>query len=461
MEIVVQTTQLYPTLTLPDYHDFPPYYGGYIPIGLYPTPASGTFDQGDVYVKGRFAVNPFIIPVESDRLSDYYPSDAISIGHVSAVVPDIKRQKYSFMRYGGKYLEDTKINNLSKFQVLDKENVSNEFGDIKAVRELGQTLKILQPRKNTSFGIGYQPLATASGGEIPVLTLTKILSNMRPSVLGWGCSNPESVWVNDRFMYFYDINSGFAIRDDANGMDAISNKMVKTWFRNKRDQLLAADRYYVLTNGKKNEVFFTFITYNSRPLVNEVQVTVDTIVYNETINFWTTFLSYYKTVNGEIHPPDYYGNLGETMLSFMDGQLYVEDANPVYNNFFGEQYVMEVDVIDNADFEKEKVFQAIALSTNSNAGDFWDCPEIRTPISAKDPQGGLSLIRTFREKEGNLYSETRRNLLTPMAGTTNYKLINGDAMRGQVCVYKLRNTSTDQVTLYSVIFRSMGSEISK
>lgn len=463
MTISVTTTQNYPLLPNQYYNNYPPATGGTIDVVINPTGAKGVFLNGDVYVKGRYAVEPPLIPVESDRLSDYYPSNAISIGHVSAVVPDIKRQKYSTIRHSGQYLEDTRINNLSKVEVLDKDNVSNEHGDITAIRELGMTLKVLQPAKVTSFGIGYQSLSTADGGDIPVLSSTKILSNRRPSNLNFGCSNPESVLVSERYMYFYDINSGKFIRDDANGMDAISDRGVKTWFRKKKEQLLQAGKYYVLTTRKEAEIIVTFISYFTPPESREPVVSVDTIVYNENINFWTTFLSYYKTVGSEIHPPDYYGNLGNTMLSFMDGQLYVEGANPLYNNFFGDQYAMELDVIDNADFEKMKIYQALALSTNSNVGDFWDAPEVRTPESAKLPLGGLTVIRPgrFREKEGALYADVPRNMLTPMRGTDNFKMLNGDMMRGEVCVYKLRNTSTDSVQLYSVIFRNIPSEISK
>lgn len=427
------------------------------------SPAEGTFINGDVYVKMRFAGAPPYLVVEALNLSDYYDSDAISIGHPSAVVPDIKRQKYSFVRYSGQYLENTMVNNLSRFNFLDKENVSDEWGDIKSVKQLGLTVKVLQPRKVTSIGVGYQQLSTAFGADIPVVSSTKILSNIRPSVLGYGCSNPESVIVNDRYMYFYDINSGKAIRDDANGMDPISDRLVKTWFRNKRNTLLNSDKHFVLTscNGR-GEVFYTFISYDYSGLHGENTVTVDTIVYNENINFWTTFLSYYKTeTSGQIIPPDCYGFLGETMLSFMNGQAYLEEDNPLFNNFFGVQYAMEVEVIDNADFEKEKVFQAIALATNSNSGDYWDAPIITCPPSEHALNGCQTSIVKFSCKEDGLYADTRRDIRTPMSGTDAYKLINGNPMRGQVCVYKLRNTSTGQVVLYSVIFRNISSEISK
>lgn len=435
--------------------------GGFIRLSN-SIPAKGTFTQGDVYVKGRFAVEPPLIPVESDRLSDYYPSNAISIGHPSAVVPDMKRQKYSFLRHSGKYLEDTRINNLSRFLFLDKENVSNEFGDIKAVRQLGQTFKVLQPRKVTSFGIGFQELYTATGSEIPVASSSKILGNMRPSSTGYGCSNPESVVLSNRFMYFYDINSGCVIRDDANGMDPISDRLTKTWFRAKRLQLLDADKYFVISSvNDKKEVIFTFISYKKNPFMGEQVVSVDTIVYNEDTNLWTTFLSYHVIgENGITTPPDYYGGLGETMVSFMNGQLYLEGENTQFNNFFGVQYTMEVEVIDNTDFEKEKIFTSLALATNSNTGS-WDVPTITVPSTDKNPIGQTSRINSFTEKEEGLYADTKRDINSKMRGTQKYKLINGDRLRGQACIYRLRNTDTGQVALYSVIFRNISSEISK
>ena len=474
MGIFVNTNWTYPSLTQPFYQDFPPFAGGYIAMGIFPGPATGTFDQGDVYVKGRFAVEPPLIPVESDRLSDYYPSDAISIGHPSAVVPDIKRQKYSFLRHSGQYLEDTRINNLSRVLFLDKTEISNENGPISAMRQVGDTLKVLQTRKNNSFGVMIQQLSTATGSEIPVATTTRILSTIRPSVLDFGCSNPESVIVNDRYIYWYDANYGYAMRDDANGMDVISNKGMKQYFKDMKKLIVSSSSFKVITsfNKKYDEVYFTFIinTFIADQQGRRVPYTiVDTVVWNETTNMWSTHISHYATVEGGIIPVDWYGQLGDTMVSFLGGQLYLEDDNVLYNNYFGTQYEMLVDVVSNADFEKVKVFQEIGLSTNNNRYNplapeaSWDCPTVDIPATEINPLGQRTRInaKKFRQVEESIYAELPRNILSKRSGTEVQKLINGDVMRGQACVFRLRNASSKKVVLYSVITKWIPSEMSK
>jgi hypothetical protein len=432
------------------------------PLNPTTTPAICRFSNGDVYSRARYAVEPPVIPVETTLLSDYYQSDAIGMGKISAVIPDIKRQKYTKLRYSGQLLEDTRINNLSRFDFLNTQEIENEFGNITSLKQLGQTLKVLQENKNTSIDIGIQQLTGGAGDSIAVVSSTKILGSPRYSSLGYGCQHPESVMVNDRYMYFYDQNYGVFIRDAANGMQEISSLGMKSFFNRKSAEINNAYSSKVITsfNKRYNEVVVSFlITTVDNPRRVPIY-TNETVCFCEDSNTWTTFMSYEKQGVGV----DYMSNLGETFVTFMNGQLYLENEG-AYGDFFEEQKEMIVDVVSNAEQEKVKVFSALGLTTNHNKIDVdgWQVESITIPATDENAIGQLTNILNgaFRYKEEALYADIPRDLNTPMSGSDNQKKANGRVMRGQVAVFRLKNTADDSVILYSTIIKSIPSELSK
>lgn len=434
--------------------------------------AKGVFTVGDIYVKNRYAVTPTFLPVEVENYSDIYISDVISIGRPNTVVPDMKRKKITRLRYSGQFLEDTRINNLSRFDWLNQEEIGNEHGNISSIHQLGDTLKVLQQNKNTSFYIGVQMMTSADGNQIPIQSTGVVLSKPNISPLGYGCQNPESVMVNDRYMYFYDQNYGVFIRDAANGMAIVSDNGMKSFFTRKRQEINDSYKHKVITsfNKKFNEVVVTFITYPLVPIPQDMttfrdEVLIETVCFCENSDTWTTFLSYSKTINKNETPIDYMAYNGETFVTFLNGQLYLENDG-VFGNFFGEQKSMVVDVISNIENEKVKIFSAIGLTTNHNKtslSDSWYVDSIIVPTTDVNAAGQLSEIAAsgFRMKEEALYADIPRDINSPMQGSNKFKLINGRVMRGQCATFRLKNNSNDAVVLYSVIIKTIPSEMSK
>jgi hypothetical protein len=226
----------------------------------------------------------------------------------------------------------------------------------------------------------------------------------------------------------------------------------------------------ITANKKHGEIYITFILkVYKKPYFNPVY-NVETIVWNEKAEKWTTLLTHYNIdQNGLQIPVDCYGTFGDTLVSFMNGELWLENDNPLFNNFFGDQKEMIIDVVSNADFEKIKVFQEIGLSTNNNVynpanpDNSWSCPIITIPDTEINPNGQQSWIDAsrFRQKEESIYADIPRNIKSKMAGTDLYKLVNGDVLRGQAMVVRLRNKNNSKVLLYSVITKFINSELSK
>lgn len=413
------------------------------------TPAIVQLSRGDCYIFRRyFSNNTLEAMVESENFSDIYASKNIDISSVYAVIPEGKTKRYEQgLRYGGRYFPNTNTNNLCQFNGSDYDTLNTRYGPINKMATIGYTLKVLQTKKNTSIYIDRNMIFNANGDS--QLTLTdKVLGNKNPSELDYGCDNPESVCIDDRQLYFYDVNNGAFIQDSANGMIPISEYKAKTYFRNISDKIKSASNIYVYAHvdNFNSYVNVTFVDENTVPVIDN-----QTIVYHTMDNRWKSRMSYI---------PEYYGGNALVFVSFKDGNLYEHNSTLVpRNNFYGIQYSSKVKFAANMDFPKIKTFMNIAVYSNKTFYSPNDT-DITIPSSVNYPSGMRSrlLANAFRWKEGVSYASYLRDLLTPNAANP---ILTGRKLRGEVLVQQLQNDDTDAVTLYSVIVHSAESELSK
>ena len=120
------------------------------------------------------------------------------------------------LRWGGEYIDDSNINNLCRFLYDDEKRMPDKYGIIHGLSEIGYTLKVLQRSKNTSIYIGREMALDASGNEQMVYT-NNVLGSKSPAVEEFGTVHPDSIVVSDRYLYYFDINSGRIIRDAPTG----------------------------------------------------------------------------------------------------------------------------------------------------------------------------------------------------------------------------------------------------
>lgn len=414
-------------------------------------PAQLSLNRGDCYIYRRyFNNNTLDAVVESENFSDYYQSKNIDISSVYVVIPNNKTRRYSEgIRYGGRYFPNTQTNNICQFNGVDNDILNARYGPVNKLQTIGYTLKVLQTKKVTSIYIDRNMIFNADGeGQ---LTLTdKVLGNKNPSEDDYGCDHPESVIVDDRQMYFFDVNTGTYIQDSANGMYPVSDYRAKTYFRNIANAIKNKTGIYVYGGvDNANELInVTFVDTNTTPSIEN-----QTIVYHPSQNRWKTMASYI---------PEYFGSNALVMVMFKNGQLWEANTNELRNNFFGVQFATDVTFVSNIDFPKVKVFNAIAVYSNKT----WASPtigDIQIPSSINYPQGMSSrlLEDRFRWKEGVSYSEYSRDALSPNFASAQLALINGRKLRGESLLQRIENTSTDEVVLYSVIVHSAPSELSK
>jgi hypothetical protein len=414
-------------------------------------PALVSLNRGDCYVYPRY-FNQLLIKtiVESENFSDFYMSNSIDISAVYAVIPEGKTKRYEqSLRYGGRYFPNTNTNDLCQFNGSDYDTVNTRYGPINKIATVGYTLKVLQTKKNTSIYIDRNMIFNANGDS--QLTLTdKVLGNKNPSELDYGCDHPESVCVDDRQMYFFDVNTGTFIQDSPNGMMPISDYKAKTYFRNISQKIKDTSNIYVYCSMDIFNAYInvTFIDTTGNIIPNQ------TIVYHTPDNKWKTKLSY---------TPEYYGSNALTFVSFKDGALWEHnDQTVARNNFYGIQYSTKIKFVANTDYLTIKNFASVAIYSSK----IWSSPDIgdiTIPASTGYPTGMASrlLPAKFRWKESVAYADYLRDANTPNFPTQEAALMGGRKLRGQVLVQEIENSDIDETVLYSVLITSVPSPLSK
>lgn len=414
----------------------------------------------DSYVRKSIAIKAGLvsaIPTIQECISDFYDSAVWDYGRPNAYIKQM-RQSYlkANIRYSQKWIDDTEINGTSTFYYDDYVKLSDIHGNVGRLIQTGYTLKALQPSKVTSIYIGRRSSFNPDGTESMLLT-DAVLGTIRPYEEDLGCSNPESAVKVDRYIYFWDGRRGEVLRDSANGLQLISDYGMSNHFSN-RVADLQNKKYFALGgfDFKHGEYILTFKEkadngYIYNPAGADTPwgalTTAESVMFHEPTNKWKTFYSFI---------PEAYGWHGNTLVSFVNGALWVHNINPINNNFYGVQQVSMVDVYSHPDPDKVKVYKNMAIRANS----IWSAPndgDVLIPATDMYSTGMSSRLigSKFKYKEGVYYSEFLRDINTP---NVTLPLINGRPLRGHVLGVMLTSFSTDNTVLFAVTIDSIASE---
>ncbi len=150
-------------------------------------------------------------------------------------------------------------------------------------------------------------------------------------------------------------------------------------------------------------------------------------------------LSFTKAKPGWTHrysfTPEYYGQLRNEYVSFVNGQLWLHNRG-VSKNYYGVQYPMEMVLPCNPYPSVNKMFKGLMLNCSGK----YAVPELKIEPYEGIPTGMESelTIAHFTTKDGKQYAAIQRDKLTPNK-TIAEGWINGRPMVGQVMTIKLVN----------------------
>lgn len=396
--------------------------------------------------------------VEDDCYSDFAKeSSSLGLGRIGVHDLSMTEKWLSAIRYSESYFEDTNINGLSMFPLAGRfKNFQNGAGPIAGLWYAGYVLHVIQENDNASIYIGRAGLEQASiDGKEVVVSTDKVLSTMYPSAGSYGCSNPESIIVIGRNIYFYSFIKASIVRKSPNGMENISErygvsselKIITDIFKTNGSINYVYSNY----NQSYDELYFSFIS-----VVKGSVVLNKTLVFGEEKNQFKFFIDL-SNENGDIISG--FNWLGNNMLSFMGGNVYLHDASEVMSTFYGSLKPKKVKFIASSD--KENTFDAIAIYSNGK----WEASSFDSIVTRPVDGYPLGMKTMLKESDfvfinGAYCSNIKMNAVLGSMQPSVLNMINGEPMRGNYIEIELVNMSNSQVWLSKVIVYGRTSELS-
>ena len=262
-------------------------------------PAIGVFEAGDVYHILRTPSKPIDTTDgyfhESQWYSDFYDSDDWDKGRIG-VETSFGERTLNIVRYSNQYLQNTLINGLSTFNGADYIEFNDMFGAIMRIIEIGDTLKVYQRKKPSSVPIGRTQYFDAAGNANVEVQSDRVFGAVNYSNTDYGTEFPESISLNNRYVYGFDIYNGVMWRDAANGLFPISGRWqtsdgagdykMETYFKDKAKALLVSgiEGVNVLTvwDERHHNLYVVF-----KDIVTSANN--DAVVFHEPSNRWICF----------------------------------------------------------------------------------------------------------------------------------------------------------------------------
>lgn len=426
----------------------------------------------------RRSINISNIIWESTSYSQYYQSKATQTGRPYIINKEAVRRKYfANLIWGGQFFDNTLLNFFSKYESDSVLKLNERYNEITKIQEVGFMLKVRQRNKSTSIYIGRTELTNADGSS-NLAASNNVLGTINVSDEIWGGTNGTADCRSIRDTYFFDYINGTVVRDATNGLIAISGNLASqqdpyrmtAFFRDLSDWFKANESSAEVVSTWDNHtqsVIFTIRRLgggdNPRPIpdfvakykLEEAWNEGLTLSFHEPTNRWQTFHSYVR---------EWYEAIGNTLVSFNKGDLYLHYSNDNRTEYMGVRYPIITAQICNQYTNNVKVFDNIDVYSNKK----WRAEgspildDIYILPNAQFPNGMRSKLsyNNFIGKEGKWHSTFLCDINSPGFNNTLLALMNGRRLRGEAMKVALRNEDIDEVFLRQVIFHFTPSELS-
>lgn len=410
------------------------------------THAFGFIEAGDSYVRRRALSSITGIhsyPVEASNFDDYYESDVHNKGRINVVDANARRVKLpTGLRWGGSYITQSRINNLSRFLFADFDTVTEKYGEITRLKQIGEVLNARQEYRSTSIYVGRVELRQSAIDEQGFIAQsTNLLGTRYVSKEKWGCINPESEVQNGQISFYYDILNGAIVADGYNKPVPISDMGLKTYVKELSSNLLSNYKNIAVIGGFDSKNDFLFYNFQAEPKLTGADINIS-LIFKEG---WRCFV---VLEDSTLTPPELFASIGQTFVSFLKGQLYIHNTGSP-NTFYGKFQPESIKLVFNQNPETNKIYRRLRINADTAN---WKCPEYGDIVVKKSPTFPLGMQTkipqiNLRDEEGFLFVDIPNNAGFP---ATLKNWINGEPMRGQALTVTLKNSEPGESNLYSV-----------
>ena len=326
--------------------------------------------------------------VESDTIRDDFNAAELlkytATGKQSGVKASMPTKSYeeytrsSDIIFSEIYNESVGSNRFNEFLVAKNiiKQINPDYGSIQKLFSRDNDLLTLCEKKCLKVLSKKDALFNADGNQ-QLLSTDKVLGQAIPFAGDYGISkNPESFASDEYRCYFTDASRGAVIRLSKDGITPISKAGMDDWFS---DHLVNTAAAIGSFDGNKEEYNITLHEI-AQPGVSKL---VYTVSFSEVVDGWTSFKSFIQdaglTINNKYYtfktglpwrhdvpdiskvlissalPNSYFSRLLAREEVF--NTLIQERKPPVYNNFYGVQYLSEITTLFNNNSEIVKTFR--------------------------------------------------------------------------------------------------------
>jgi hypothetical protein len=390
--------------------------------------------------------------VETKSVSDYYDSSGSSEGRSIVVNVNARQQRRNILRYGGEYKDDSSLNYLFRFPSSNIVKLDDRYGRIYSIHQIGDTLKVIQRNKVSSYYLGRQLGKDASGNNTLVYS-DDIIGDANKYEEEYGTTHFRSCQKMLRTSYFVDANNCEVVRDSPNGLFPIgSSAKMNKYFKDKISFMQSLSNYDIVAGvDKGNRMYYvTFIDKQSTFAGIYSDLYSETIRFSEDDNAWKSFHSF---------TPELYGNIGEdTFVSFRRGNIWLHNSTSVdRNNYYGVKRYPYVHIHCNQEPLNNKLWLSLAVHSSGS----WSASadgDVEIAPTSKYPYGMKSKIIDFTNEEGIYVADFLCDLLTNASSLTDYDihdLYNGRDLVGKEITIKINSSSANGVDLAFVVINAL------
>lgn len=431
--------------------------------------------RGDVTLLSR-GTSPNDYLTENMSPNDtYYANWFTDAGRICIVDTIGEQQKINSISWSNVLIPGTKTNGLSSFDALDEKNIPQECG---AIQKLQLTSKVQNEKGVVMLAICLRETASLYLGEVQLYGSTGAADVVQaPNIIGtinvlkgnFGTRNPESVIEFRGNVFWIDVFNGKIIQYSANGLFPISNYKMTRYWKQFCDQYNSMTTSEIEALGSRPFVYMAVDPHHWELLVTVPKLLstppkgylpdypsmvypfdiwdgqAKTLVYKLNVepNRWNG--SYQMTPEGMIA-------MQNKLFSFKNGQLYENNSEESFCEFYGVQYKPRIMFVCNQEKAIPKTYNNISI--NGSQPSFVYFRSEIPYVQASD----LENI-SFSNLEGNYYAVILRNKIIPTStGFVTTGLLTGEKLKTTVLRVMIEwVASTNQINLN---FVSIGYQLS-
>jgi hypothetical protein len=381
--------------------------------------------------------------VESNRIRDDYNAVTMDKG---ATVSSILADPYGEERRGSGYIfsqiynSTSGINRLNQFiQALPiTKDLNPIYGTIQKLHARDTDLITFCEDKCFRVLANKDALFNADGNA-NVTSNNNVLGQATPYAGEFGISkNPESFADYGFRLYFTDKNRGSVMRLSRDGLTQISEKGMSSFFA---DNLKANNKLIGSYDADKGLYNLTLnnLTSDWQTKFNPIQadnlaIACEGNIQNPPLqeNYIGTTVSFKESVDGwtsrKSFVPESGVSLNDRYFTFKNGLMWAHNDNPIYNKFYGEQYISSFNVLINELPNSVKGYTALNYTgtksrvleyEKASSNKWYSIAEVNadgwlpTSLRIKNPGWYVNYIRTnleggevkeFEDKEGKYFN---------------------------------------------------------